>query len=122
MYKSWLTVILQYVQVAFMAKEWADHTLGQAREAEGKLEIVEGAHAEVDKKLKETLSQLAGVEKFWKNTEAALASYKKQAAESLEAQKRAENSLALTMVKVKKTAKTTGGKGCRKVGLWHRHD
>ena len=105
-----------------MTKEWADHTLGQAREAEGKLEIVERAHAEVDKKLKETLSQLAGVEKFWKNAEAALASYKKQAVESLEAQKRAENSLALTMVKVKKTTKTTGGKGCREVGLWRRHD
>jgi len=55
---------LQSVQAAFVAKEWVDHALGQAREAEGKLEIVERAYAEADKKLKETLSQLTEVGSF----------------------------------------------------------
>ena len=79
-----------------------DHALGQACEAKGKLEIVERAHAEGDKKLKKkTIPQLAKVEKSRKNFEATLANFEKQAAECLEAQKRAENQLALTMVKVK---------------------
>ena len=73
------------MQAAFMVEEWMDHALGQAREAEGKLETTERAHTEVEKKLKETLSQLTKVEKSRKNVEATLASYEKQAAESLEA-------------------------------------
>ena len=52
------------MQAAFVAKEWVDYALGQAREAEGKLEIVERAHAKADKKLKETLSQLTEVGSF----------------------------------------------------------
>ena len=52
------------MQAAFVAKEWVDYALGQAREAEGKLEIVERAYAEADKKLKETLSQLTEVGSF----------------------------------------------------------
>ena len=54
-----------------------DHALGQVREAEGKLETTERAHAEGDKKLKETISQLVEVEKSRKNSEAALANYEK---------------------------------------------
>ena len=50
---------------------------------------------------KKTIPQLAEVEKSRKNSEATLANFEKQAAECLEAQKRAENQLALTMVKVK---------------------
>ena len=84
-----------------MAEEWVDHSLGQAREAEGKLGVAKSAHEQTNKKLKETLSQLTAVEKSWKSADTALASYEKQAAESLKAQKKAENQLALTMVKVK---------------------
>ena len=39
-----------------MVKEWVDHTLDQAKQAEGKLRAVEKAHMEVDKKLKENLA------------------------------------------------------------------
>ena len=79
------------MQVAFVAEEWVDYALGQASEAEEKLKTVERAHAEADKKLKETFSQLGEVEKSQKNAKVALASHEKQAAESLEAQKKTEN-------------------------------
>ena len=78
-----------------------DHALGLAHKAEGKLETAERAHAKGDKKLKETISQLAKVEKSRKNSEVALANYEKQATKCQKAQKRAKNQLALTMVKVK---------------------
>ena len=47
---------MQSVQVTFMVEEWVDHTLDQARQAEGKLAAAEKAHTKVDKKLKETLA------------------------------------------------------------------
>ena len=47
--------ILQSIQAAVMVEEWVDHMLDQVRQAEGKLIVVEKAHAEVDKKFKETL-------------------------------------------------------------------
>lgn len=68
-----------------MAEEWVDHSLGQAREAEGKLGVAKSTHEQTNKKLKETLSQLTAVEKSWKSADTALASYEKQAAESLKA-------------------------------------
>lgn len=46
-----------------MAEEWVGHSLDLVRKAESKLEASEKAHAEVDKKLKETLAQLTEVEK-----------------------------------------------------------
>ena len=46
-----------------MANKWVDHSLDLARKAKGKLKASEKAHAEVDKKLKETLAQLTEVEK-----------------------------------------------------------
>ena len=46
-----------------MAEEWVDHSLDVARKAKKGLEAVEKAHAEADKKLKETLAQLSEVEK-----------------------------------------------------------
>ena len=74
---------MQFVQATFEAKEWVNHALDQARKAKGKLDIVEKAHVEADKKLKETFAQLTKVEKSWKNAKAALTSLEKQAAESL---------------------------------------
>lgn len=44
-------------------------------------------------------------EKSWKNVEAALSSFEKQAAESLEAQRKVKNKLALTVVELKQTQK-----------------
>ena len=84
-----------------MAEEWVDHALNQARQAEGKLASAKKVHAEVDKKLKETLAQLIEVKKAQKNTEAALNNFEKQATESLEAQRKAKNKLALNMVELK---------------------
>ena len=54
-----------------------------------------------NKKLKDTISQLAEVENARRNVESALLGYEKQATEALEAQKKAENKLALTVVELK---------------------
>ena len=58
-----------------------------------------------DKKLKETIAQLAEVEKALRNVEFALSSYEKQAIEALEAQRRAKNKMALTLVELKQANK-----------------
>ena len=73
------------VQVAFIAEEWVDHSLEMNRDVKAKQEAAERAHTDADKKLKETIAQLAEVEKACKNTEFALKGYEKQAAEALEA-------------------------------------
>ena len=69
------------MQAAFVAEEWVNHALGQAREVEGKLQSAEKAHAESEKRLKDTLFHLAEVEKSRKNTECAFAGFEKQAEE-----------------------------------------
>ena len=77
-----------------MAEEWVDHSLDVARKAEKGLEVAEKAHAEVDKKLKETLAQLSEVEKDQRNAEMALIMVKlKQTKKQLEA-KEAEKAQA----------------------------
>ena len=81
-----------------MVVEWVDHSLDLARKVENKLEVAEKAHAEVDKMLKETLAAQ-------KNTELALKSFEKQTVEALEAQRKAENKMALTVVELKQTKK-----------------
>ena len=55
-----------------MVKEWVDHSLKVARDAKTKLEATERAHADADKKLKETLAQLAKVGKAHRNAKSAL--------------------------------------------------
>ena len=40
-----------------------DHSLDVARDAKNKLEVAERAHSDADKKLRETLAQLAEVER-----------------------------------------------------------
>ena len=82
-----------------------DRALDQARQAKGKLTTTEKAWAKVEKKLKDTLAQLTKAEKTQKNVEAALNSFEKQAAESLEAQRKVENKLALNMVELKQLQK-----------------
>ena len=59
--------------------------MDKAWKAEGKLDTTEKAHVEVNKKLKETFTKLAEVEKAQKNAKAALNSFERQAVESLEA-------------------------------------
>ena len=86
---------MQSIQATFIA------ALDQARQAEGKLILVEKAHKEVDKKLKESLTHLTEAKRAEKNAEAALINYQKQAAECLEAQRKAENKLAINMVELK---------------------
>ena len=54
-----------------------DHSLDVARDAKNKLEVVERAHSDADKKLRETLAQLAEVEKAHKNAEFAFKGYEK---------------------------------------------
>lgn len=51
-------MILQSMEVAFVAEKWVDYALGQAREVEGKLESTEKAHANSEKRLKDTLFHL----------------------------------------------------------------
>ena len=114
MYEHQLVSILQSVQAAFMAEEWVDHTLDQARQVEGKLIATKKARAEVDKKFKETLSQLTEVEKAQKNVEVALNNFEKQAAESLKAQRKVENKLALNVVELKQLQKQLQAKDVKK--------
>lgn len=84
-----------------MVEEWVDHSLDLARIAENKLKASEKAHAEVDKKLKETLAQLIEVEKAQRNAEFALKIFEKQVVDALEAQRKTENKIALTVVELK---------------------
>jgi len=44
------------VQAGFMAEEWVDHSLEMARDAKAKQEVVEKAHSNSNKKLKETIA------------------------------------------------------------------
>ena len=67
-----------------MAEEWVDHSLDIAKEAKNKLEVAEKAHANKDKKLNETFTQLTEVKKAHRNAEFALKGYEKQAVEALE--------------------------------------
>lgn len=98
-------MILQSVQVAFVTEKWMDHVLGQAREAEGKLDSVEKAHVDSEKKLKDALFHLAEVKKSCKNAEFALADFEKQVEEARVAQKKAETHLALAIIKTKQQYK-----------------
>ena len=82
-----------------------DQALDQAFKVEGRAKIGEKAHAKTSQKLKGTLTQLTEAKKSWKNAEVALSSFEKQATESLEAQKKAENKLALIVVALKQTQK-----------------
>ena len=93
------------MQIAFVAKEWVNHALGQAREAGGKLEATEKAHAKTEKRLEDTFFHLAEVEKSRKNTEFALPWFEKQVEEAKASQKKAESQLALAMVKAKQQQK-----------------
>ena len=98
-------LFVQFVQVAFMAEEWVDHSLNMARDAKAKQEVTERAYTDAEKKLKETIAQLAEVEKARRNVESALSSYEKQATEALEAQRKAKNKMALTVVELKQANK-----------------
>ena len=60
---------MQFVQAIFMAEEWVDHALDTVRDAKAKQEATEKAYSNVDKKLKETIAQLAEVEKARRNVE-----------------------------------------------------
>ena len=88
-----------------MAKEWVGHSLDLVRKAENKLEAVEKAHVDADKKLKQTLAQLTEVKNAHRNAESALKGYEKQVADALEAQRKAENKMAITVVELKQTKK-----------------
>ena len=78
-----------------------DHALDMARDAKARQEVAKRAHSDADKKLKETIAQLVKVEKARRNVESAISGYERQVAEALEAQRRVENKLALTVVELK---------------------
>lgn len=63
------------------------------------------AQIEVKQKLKDTFAQLSEVEKAYRNAESVLKGYEKQVADALEAQKKAQDRLALTVVELKQTKK-----------------
>lgn len=79
--------------------------LGPSKEAENVQEAAAQAQAEAEQKLKDALFQLSEVEKAHENAESTLQSYETQAANALEAQKKAQNRLALTVVELKQTQK-----------------
>ena len=88
-----------------MAEEWVDHSLEMARDAKAKQEAAERAHSNTDKKLKQTIAQLAKVEKARRNVESFLKDYEKQAIDTLEAQKKAKNKMVLTVMKLNQANK-----------------
>ncbi|KAL0008119.1 hypothetical protein SO802_009621 [Lithocarpus litseifolius] len=102
------------VQAAFVAEEWVDHALGQAHEAEGKLEATEKAHAVTERRLKDTLFHLAEVEKSQKNAKSALIGYEKQVEEARVSLKKAETQLALAIEKTKQQQKQLKAKDIEK--------
>ena len=94
-------LFVQSVQAAFMAEEWVDHSLKMAKDAKANQKATERAYTDPNKKLKETIAQLAEVEKARNNVESALLSYEKQAVEALKAQRMAANKMALTVIELK---------------------
>lgn len=65
------------MQAAFVAKEWVDHALSKTCKAKDKLESSEKAHADSEKRLKNTLFHLTEVEKSCKNVESSLFDFEK---------------------------------------------
>ena len=63
------------------------------------------AHAETEKRQKDTLFHLAKVEKSRNNAKSTLARFEKQAEEARASQKKVESQLALAMVKAKQQQK-----------------
>lgn len=98
-------LFVQFIQVAFMAEEWMDHSLKMAKDVKAKQEAAKKAHTDANKKLKETIAQLAEVEKTCKNAKSALSGYEKQVVEALKAQRKAENKMALIVVELKQVNK-----------------
>ena len=98
-------LFVQFIQVAFMAEEWVDHSLEMARDAKAKQEAAKKAHTDADKKLKETIAQLAEVEKTCKKAKSALSGYEKQVTKALKAQRKVENKMALIVVELKQVNK-----------------
>ncbi|KAL0011858.1 hypothetical protein SO802_006966 [Lithocarpus litseifolius] len=103
------------VQAAFVAEEWVDHALGQARDVDGKKDVAKKAQAEAEQKLKDTLFHLAEVEKSKKNVESTLVSFERQVVDSTATLKKAKTQLALAMAKVKQLQKQLETKDAEKV-------
>ena len=97
-----------------MAEEWVDHSLDVERMTEKCQEAAEKDRDEAEKKLKETLTQLFEVEKAQRNAEFTLKGYERQVTDALEAQKRAENKMALTVVELKQLNKQLEAKEAKK--------
>ena len=93
------------MQAAFVAEDWVDHTLGQAREAEGKLEATKKAYAEIEKRLKDILFHLAKVEKSRKKCRVCLGLVCETGRGGKASQKKTKSQLALAMVKAKQQQK-----------------
>lgn len=106
--------LFQQVQVAFIAKQWVDHTLGKARDPNAKKHATKKAQAEAEQRGKDTLFHLVEVENHRKNAEFALTGYEKQAAKALEAQKKAKSQLALAMIQVKQQQQQLEAKDAEK--------
>ena len=100
-----MCMLLQAVQVSFMAKEWVDHALSKTCEAENKLELSDKAYADSRKRHKETLFHLVEVEKARKNVKLVLARFKKQAKKVQVSLRKAEMELALAIEKTKQQQK-----------------
>ena len=72
-----LLSFLQAVQITFMAEKWVDHSLDMARKAKKGQEAAKKAWAKVEKKLKETFTQLSEMEKDLRNAKSALKGYER---------------------------------------------
>ena len=73
--------IARAFQAFYLAKEWVDQALAQAKEEESQRFAVDKAQAQSEKKAKETLKRLTESEKAKKSVEPTLAGFERQAKE-----------------------------------------
>lgn len=85
------------MQASFVAEEWVDHALSKSQEAEGKLAQSQKAQIDAKKKYNDSFFHLVEAERGYKNVEAALMGFEKQANELRVSLKKVKMQLALAI-------------------------
>lgn len=103
------------MQESFVAKEWVDCAFSKTHKSKNRLELSVKAHADTEKRYKDSLFHLAEVEKARKNAESALTGFEKHVEEVQTFLKKAETQLSLAIEKIKQQQKQLKGKDVEKV-------
>lgn len=107
---STLTIHVQAIQAAHVAKEWVNQAFHDQKEEESKHFIVQKSLVLTNKKLKETLHKLAKYDKARKSTKSFIESFEKQAQEQLVHLREVESQLAIARTTISKLKKELGQK------------